>query len=59
MHIITLSFDDGFKKSNLKIADIYEKHGLSACFNIIASGHAGDFVSPDSYQDEINAAMGL
>lgn len=54
MHIITLSFDDGFKKSNLKIADIYEKHGLSACFNIIASGHAGDFVSPDSYQDEIN-----
>jgi peptidoglycan/xylan/chitin deacetylase (PgdA/CDA1 family) len=53
MHIITLSFDDGFKKSNSKIAEIYEKHGLSACFNIIASGHVGDFVSPDAYQDEI------
>jgi peptidoglycan/xylan/chitin deacetylase (PgdA/CDA1 family) len=53
MHIITLSFDDGFKKSNLKIAEIYEKRGLSACFNIIASGHVGDFVSPDEYQDEI------
>ncbi|MDA0840054.1 MAG: polysaccharide deacetylase family protein [Planctomycetota bacterium] len=53
MHIITLSFDDGFKKSNLKIAEIYEKHGLAACFNIIASGHVGDFVSPDVYQNEI------
>ncbi len=36
MHIISLSFDDGFEKSNIKIADIYEKLGLSACFNVLA-----------------------
>ena len=28
-HIITLSFDDGFKKSSIKTAEIYEKHRLS------------------------------
>lgn len=42
-HILTLSFDDGFKKSFYKIADIYESHGLSACFNVIASGHLPEF----------------
>jgi peptidoglycan/xylan/chitin deacetylase (PgdA/CDA1 family) len=49
MHIVTLSFDDGLEKSNLKIAEIYEKYGLSACFNVLASGHAPDFVPPDPY----------
>jgi peptidoglycan/xylan/chitin deacetylase (PgdA/CDA1 family) len=37
MHIITLSFDDGFRKSNLTIADIHERFGLSACFNVLAA----------------------
>jgi len=37
MHIVTLSFDDGFLKSNLKIAEIYERFGLSACFNVLAA----------------------
>ena len=32
-HIVTLSFDDGFKKSSLRTAEIYEKHKLSACIN--------------------------
>ena len=36
MHIVSLSFDDGFEKSNRQIADIYEKFGLSACFNVLA-----------------------
>jgi peptidoglycan/xylan/chitin deacetylase (PgdA/CDA1 family) len=36
MYIISLSFDDGFEKSNRQIADIYEKFGLSACFNVLA-----------------------
>jgi len=49
MHIITLSFDDGLEKSNLKIAEIYEKFGLSACFNVIALGHTPDFIAPDPY----------
>ena len=36
MYIVSLSFDDGFEKSNLQIADIYEKFCLSACFNVLA-----------------------
>ena len=36
MHIISLSFDDGFEKSNLRIAGIYESFGHSACFNVLA-----------------------
>lgn len=42
-HILTLSFDDGFKKSFYKIADIHEKYGLKACLNVIATGHWEDF----------------
>ena len=48
-HIVSLSFDDGFEKSNLKIAEIYEKFGLSACFNVIALGHDPGFEPPDAY----------
>jgi len=50
MHIVTLSFDDGFLRSNIKIAEIYEKYNLSACFNVLATGHHKSFVSPDSGQ---------
>jgi len=38
-HILTLSFDDGFKKSFYKIAEIHEAYGLKACLNVIAMGH--------------------
>jgi peptidoglycan/xylan/chitin deacetylase (PgdA/CDA1 family) len=48
-HIVTLSFDDGFKKSFIKIAEIYEKHKLSACLNVIATGHHEDFQPPGQY----------
>jgi peptidoglycan/xylan/chitin deacetylase (PgdA/CDA1 family) len=48
-HILTLSFDDGFKKSFYKIAEIYEEHGLSACLNIIASGHLPSFRKVDDW----------
>ncbi|MGW8314102.1 MAG: polysaccharide deacetylase family protein [Bacteroidales bacterium] len=48
-HIITLSFDDGFKKSSIKTAEIYEKHGLSSCLNIIASAHLDQFQLPNEY----------
>ena len=50
-HIISLSFDDGFERSNLKIAEIYEKFGLSACFNVLALGHDPDFEPPDHYHE--------
>jgi len=46
-HIVTLSFDDGFKKSSIKTAEIYEKYKLSACINVVASAHMKDFRPPD------------
>ena len=48
-HIVSISFDDGFEKSFLKTAEIYEKYKLSACFNVIASAHLTDFKPPDDY----------
>ena len=48
-HILTLSFDDGFRKSFLKIAEIYEGFGLKACLNVIASGHLPDFKQVDDW----------
>ena len=48
-HIITLSFDDGFKKSSIRTAEIYEKHNLSACINVIATAHLDTFGPPGEY----------
>lgn len=48
-HVITLSFDDGFRKSSIDTARIFEKHGLSACINVIATAHHDDFVLPDDF----------
>ena len=42
-HLISFSFDDGFKNSFLKLADIHEEYGLKACLNVIASGHLPSF----------------
>lgn len=42
-HILTLSFDDGFKKSFYRIAEIHENYGLQACLNVIATGHFKSF----------------
>ena len=50
-HFITLSFDDGFRKSSIKTAEIFEKHNLPACINVVATAHHTDFVLPDSYHD--------
>lgn len=49
-HILTLSFDDGFKESFYGIAEIHEEFGLQACLNVIASAHLEEWVSPDEYQ---------
>jgi peptidoglycan/xylan/chitin deacetylase (PgdA/CDA1 family) len=48
-HVITLSFDDGFEKSSIKTAEIYEKYGLSACINVIATAHLKNFSLPNEY----------
>ena len=37
-YIVTLSFDDGFRKSFVRTTEIYEKHKLSACLNVVAAG---------------------
>ncbi len=57
-HIVTLSFDDGFKKSSIKTAEIYEKHNLSACINVVASAHMKEFQPPD-YPNVQRADFGL
>jgi len=54
LHIVSLSFDDGFRKSFIRIAEIYEKFSLSACFNIIASAHMpGNEVRDDYIKQEL------
>jgi len=48
-HLLTLSFDDGFKQSFEKIAAIHEEANLPACLNVIASGHLPEFEAPDDF----------
>jgi peptidoglycan/xylan/chitin deacetylase (PgdA/CDA1 family) len=48
-YIITLSFDDGFEKSSLRTSDIFEKYGLYACINVVASAHQKQFELPSEY----------
>jgi peptidoglycan/xylan/chitin deacetylase (PgdA/CDA1 family) len=60
LHIVSLSFDDGFRKSFVRIAEIYEKFGLSACFNVIASAHIpGNQVRDDYMKQELFGDFGL
>jgi peptidoglycan/xylan/chitin deacetylase (PgdA/CDA1 family) len=49
-HVYSLSFDDGFRGSFEKVAEIYEKYKLKACFNVIATAHERNFQAPDEYQ---------
>lgn len=41
-YVVTLSFDDGFERSSLRTAEIFERFGLSAEINIVARGHLGE-----------------
>jgi len=41
VHIVTLSFDDGFERSSIRTAEIFERHGLIAELNVLAAGHRG------------------
>ena len=42
MHVVTLTFDDGFASSSRRTAEIFERFGLSASFNVVARGHLGE-----------------
>jgi peptidoglycan/xylan/chitin deacetylase (PgdA/CDA1 family) len=48
-HFVTLSFDDGFKKSSIRTAEIFEKFKLPACINVIATAHLPGFQLPNEY----------
>lgn len=50
MHYLTLSWDDGFLKSSLKTAEIFEKYGWRAEFNVIATAHLPDNALPADMQ---------
>jgi peptidoglycan/xylan/chitin deacetylase (PgdA/CDA1 family) len=50
-HVLTLSFDDGFKKSFSRTAEIFEKFKLPGCFNVIASAHLPEYRSPNEYME--------
>jgi peptidoglycan/xylan/chitin deacetylase (PgdA/CDA1 family) len=41
VHVVTLSFDDGFECSSIRTAEIFERHGLVAELNVVAAGHRG------------------
>ncbi|MEX1241913.1 MAG: polysaccharide deacetylase family protein [Cyclobacteriaceae bacterium] len=58
-HFITLSFDDGFKKSSMRTAEIFEKHKLSACINVIATAHLPGFKLPNEYHNVPVGDFGL
>jgi peptidoglycan/xylan/chitin deacetylase (PgdA/CDA1 family) len=42
VHVVTLSFDDGFERSSRRTAEIFERFGLSAAINVVARGHLGE-----------------
>ncbi len=50
MHFLTLSWDDGFHKSSLKTAEIFERFGLRAEFNIVATANLPGNGLPDNMQ---------
>jgi peptidoglycan/xylan/chitin deacetylase (PgdA/CDA1 family) len=41
-YVVTLSFDDGFERSSLRTAELFERFGLSAAINVVARGHLGE-----------------
>jgi peptidoglycan/xylan/chitin deacetylase (PgdA/CDA1 family) len=41
VHLVTLSFDDGFERSSIRTAEIFERYGLVVELNVIAAGHRG------------------
>jgi peptidoglycan/xylan/chitin deacetylase (PgdA/CDA1 family) len=42
VHVVTLSFDDGFAESSRRTAAIFERHGLVAELNVLAAAFDGE-----------------
>jgi peptidoglycan/xylan/chitin deacetylase (PgdA/CDA1 family) len=51
-HLLTLSFDDGFRHSFSRIAEIHEHHGLKACLNVLAADDGSFGGSTDDIQQK-------
>ncbi|MCX5658784.1 MAG: hypothetical protein NTW19_03570 [Planctomycetota bacterium] len=47
MHLVSLTFDDGFRKSSELTATIFESFGQRASINPVAWAHEPDFVTPE------------
>ena len=54
-HLLSLSFDDGFKKSFYKIAEIHEAFSLQACLNIIAGSNIPDLEASPNGMPELTS----
>jgi peptidoglycan/xylan/chitin deacetylase (PgdA/CDA1 family) len=52
MRYLTISWDDGFLKSSLKTAEIFEKFGLRTEFNIVATANLPDNALPADMHPE-------
>ncbi len=46
-HLVSLSFDDGFRKSFSETARIHEGFGLKAGLNVVSNACEADYVRPD------------
>lgn len=58
MHLLTLSWDDGFLRSTLKTAEIFEQYGLRAEFNVLAAPsihHDGETMGDFGLWNELQA----
>jgi peptidoglycan/xylan/chitin deacetylase (PgdA/CDA1 family) len=42
VHVVTLSFDDGFERSSIRTAEIFERYGLVAELNVLAAAASDD-----------------
>jgi peptidoglycan/xylan/chitin deacetylase (PgdA/CDA1 family) len=47
MKYLTITYDDGFAASMLKLAAIYERRGLRAEINVLATAHEQNYRLPD------------
>jgi peptidoglycan/xylan/chitin deacetylase (PgdA/CDA1 family) len=57
-HLLTLSFDDGFRDSFSRIAEIHERHGLSACLNVMALGDRPELFAGHANDMQVGFAKG-
>lgn len=58
-HLLTLSWDDGFRKSFTEVARIHDDYRLRASLNIIASASEGLYEAADEWHNAATGSWGL